>query len=668
MASVNFPIGEQRSSLRKYLLTGGIALLTTAALWPLLGRNASAFLPHWYCFLGDRPLIYSHLLADLVIGLSYVAISVTLAWIVYRANRTIPFHWLFLAFGTFIIACGATHFMEVVTLFKPLYWLAAYVKGITAAASLATAVALPLVTPKILQHVEAAALSEDRGVRLQAANRELERKAEELKEVDQLKTGLIAQRAANLGTWEWRPNDNRVLWSETVETMHGLAPGTFGGDYASWMATVHPDDREHVAAAVDAALRSGLYDVEYRTLRADGTSYWTAARGKVSFDEQGHPTRMLGICMDVDSRKRTNVELERQARVLDLANDAILVLDAAGRITFWNRGAEQLYGWLRGEAAGRDAHELLQTEFPQSPEAIEAQVSSRGEWQGELKHLTRDGKALVIASRWSPYVDENGNRLGTFEINRDVTAQKLSEDALRRSEKLAAAGRLAATIAHEINNPLEAVTNLIYLIGTDAALQPSSREFLELAQRELQRVSQLTKQTLGFYRDNSRPEAVDVGQMLEEVVGIYAGRLQAKVIQVEKRYGTGDVMQAVAGEVRQVFSNLIANAVDALPQGGRLTLRILYHRQDGRRGVRVTIADNGSGIAAEHRANIFEPFFTTKKDVGTGLGLWVAQQIVAKYGGDIRVRSRVTPGASGTIFRMFFPEAMAGNQSSAQCA
>jgi hypothetical protein len=174
---------------------------------------------------GNRPLIYTHLVSDLLIGLSYVAISVTLAWIVYRARRGIPFHWLFLAFGMFIIACGATHFMEVTTLFKPLYWLSAYVKAITAAASLATAVALPLVTPNILQQVEAAALSEQRRVRLESANRELARAASELQELDQLKNNFVAQRAANLGTWEWRMADNRVTWSETVETMHGLPRG-----------------------------------------------------------------------------------------------------------------------------------------------------------------------------------------------------------------------------------------------------------------------------------------------------------------------------------------------------------------------------------------------------------------------------------------------------------
>jgi PAS domain S-box-containing protein len=669
MASSSFPVTAQRSALRKYLLTGIVALLATAALWPILGRGSSFYMPHWYCFMGDQPLIYTHLVSDLVIGLSYVAISVTLAWIVHRAHRTIPFHWLFLAFGMFIIACGGTHFMEVVTLFKPLYWLSAYVKGVTAVASLATAIALPLVTPSILAHVESASVSEERRVKLEAANRELERAAADLKELDQLKTSLVAQRAADLGTWEWQPPSNRVVWSETVETMHGLVPGSFDGRFESWLATVHQDDRERVRAAVATALKSGDYDVEYRTVRPDGSAYWTAARGRVSFDQHGQPTRMVGSCMDIDARKRAGMALAQQARVLDLANDAILVLDTAGCITFWNRGAERLYGWSKEQATGQNAHDLLRTEFPQPLETIEAEVWKNGQWQGELKHTTRAGVQVIVTSLWNPHVDEDGRRLGIFEINRDITAQKRAEEALRRSEKLAAAGRLAATIAHEINNPLEAVTNLIYLIGNDPSVGAGSREYLQMAERELHRVSQLTKQTLGFYRSNSRPEWIDVGEMLNEVVSIYSGRLQSKGVQVEKRYDGGEVVQAVAGELRQVFSNLVANAIDALPHGGRLTLRLYRQQRNGRRGVRVTVADTGSGIAPEHRDSIFEPFFTTKKDIGTGLGLWVAQEIVTKHGGQIRFRSRVAAGTSWTVFSVFLPEFTAQDQTtSAQCA
>ncbi len=668
MVSPSFPIAEQRSSLRKYLLTGMLALLATAALWPLLGRGTSAFLPHWYCFLGDRPLIYTHLVSDLLIGFSYVAISMTLAWIVYRANRGVPFHWLFLAFGTFIIACGGTHFMEVVTLFKPLYWLSAYVKGITAAASLATAVALPLVTPNILAHIESASLSEERRIRLEAANRELERATQEVSELDQLKTSLVAQRAVNLGTWEWRPLEDRVLWSEAVEKMHGLAPASYSGNYQGWIETVYSLDRAKVQAAVDSGLRTGLCDVEYRALRPDGATCWLAARGKVFFDERGRPVRMVGICIDIDARKRTSLALEQQARVLDLANDAILVLDSSGRITFWNRGAERLYGWSKEQAVGRKAQNLLHTEFPVSYEAVEAALAAHGHWQGELKHVTRSGVQVVVASRWTVHEDENGRRVGTFEINRDITAHKQAEEALRRSEKLAATGRLAATIAHEINNPLEAVTNLVYLIGSDSTLDAASREYVELAQRELQRVAHLTKQTLGFYRDTSRPGSVDPGEMLDEVVAIYGARLQSKGIQVEKRYHNAEAPYTIPGETRQVFGNLVANAVDALSSGGKLVLRIAAAERGGHRGVRITIADNGSGIPAENRPNIFEPFFTTKKDVGTGLGLWVAQEIVSKYGGNIRVRSRVGAALHGTVFTIFLPEATEEDQTAAQCA
>ncbi len=668
MASLQVPIPAPRNSFRKYLLTALIALLGTAALWPVLGRDTSAFLPHWYCFLGDRPLIYTHLVSDLIIGLSYVAISVTLAWIVHRAHRGIPFHWLFLAFGTFIIACGGTHFMEVVTLFKPVYWLSAYVKGVTAAASLATAIALPLVTPKILAQVDAVALSEERRVRFENANRELVRASQELHELDQLKTSLVAQRAVDLGTWEWQPMQDRILWSDAVERIHGLSYKSFGGDFQAWMNTVHPEDRDRVRSALENAWRSGLFDIEYRALHPDGGSHWTAARGKVSFDAHGRPARMLGICMDIDARKKASLELEQQARVLDLANDAIFVLDPGGRITFWNRGAEQLYGWTKEEATGRNAHDLLRTEFPVPFGLIEAALAGQGHWQGELKHTTRSGAQVIVASRWSVHVDELGRRLGTFEINRDISAQKLAEEALRRSEKLAAAGRLAATIAHEINNPLEAVTNLIYLVGNNCALDPASREYLAMADRELQRVAHLTRQTLGFYREGSQRERLHPAEMMDEAVSIYSGRLQAKAIEVEKRYAPRDHMGTVPGEIRQVFANLIANAIDALPQSGKLVLRIAPGAQDGATGVRVTVADNGIGIPPENRTSIFEPFFTTKKDVGTGLGLWVAQEIVTKHGGKIRVRSRVGPGLSGTVFTIYLPQSAAEDHTTAQCA
>lgn len=654
LESANFPLEVPNGGVRKYVMVGVLALLATAVMLPLLSRRSDGFLPHWYCFLGNKSLILTHLLSDVTIGLSYTAISVVLAYIVHRTYRRIPFHWLFLAFGTFIIACGGTHFMEAITLFKPMYWASGYLKVITALASLATAIALPLVTPQILAGVDAAAQSDVRRQQLETANRDLERATQDLRELDRLRTGLFAQRAANVGSWEVIPDSRRVIWSEAVEVIHGLVPGSFGGNVDSWLATVHADDRERVGRRIEEAFSSGEMQADYRTMRPDGSSSWTAASGKVIFDERGRPKRMLGVSMDVDARKRTELELQKQARVLDLANDAIMVLDNEGHITFWNRGAEQLYGWERQEVLGRRSHDLLQTEFPVPLSEITAELQRTGEWRGELVHTARSGSEVTVASRWTYQLDDNGEPIGTFEINRDITAQKLADDALRRSEKLAATGRLAATIAHEINNPLEAITNLLYLAQTDPGMPNSTRDLLVAADGELQRVAQLTKQTLGFYRESARTEPIEIGELLDGVLSLYEGRMNSKAIRVERGFVPGKIGYQVPGDIRQVVANLVANAIDALPHRGELAVRASVAR-GAARGLRITVADNGQGVATEYRENIFEAFFTTKKDVGTGLGLWVANEIVRKYNGRIRLHTRVRSGASGTVFGIFLP-------------
>jgi PAS domain S-box-containing protein len=637
---------------RGYIAAGVLAVLATAALSPVLLRDP--YMPHWYCFLGDRGLLATHLVTDIIIGLSYTAIAVTLALLVHRSYGRLRFHWLVLAFGTFSIACGATHYLEAVTLFKPVYWLSGYVKILTALASLGTAIALPLVSPQILAAIDAASLSEERRRQLETANRELARATMDLQELDRLKTTFVAQRAANIGSWELLPESGRMHWSEPVEIMHGLAPGTFGGTLADALATVHPEDRERVRRHLAESLIGGGLQVDYRVVQPDGRVSWVAARGKFVLDAGGRPPRILGVSIDIDARKRTELELQKQTRVLDLASDAILVLDPESRITFWNRGAEQLYGWPRQEALGENAHQLLRTEFPTSPAEIRAALAEHGEWHGELVHTTRAGRKVTVASRWTPQVDESGALIGTFEINRDITAQKSAEEALRRSEKLAATGRLAATIAHEINNPLEAVTNLIYLARTDESLSSNTREFLAMADQELLRVSQLAKQTLGFYHDHQIADAVEAGPMLESVLALYAGRVRAKSLRVEHRYASGAEQELVPSETRQVIANLVANAIDASSPGGRLVvgLRCLSARPAG---VLISVADTGSGIPRELWTAIFEPFYTTKKDVGTGLGLWVSDEIVRKYGGRIRVRSSTRPGASGTVFGVFLP-------------
>jgi two-component system, NtrC family, sensor kinase len=229
---------------------------------------------------------------------------------------------------------------------------------------------------------------------------------------------------------------------------------------------------------------------------------------------------------------------------------------------------------------------------------------------------------------------------------------------LRENQKLISLGRLAASIAHEINNPLEAVTNLLYLMGEDQAVPESARGYLALAQSELGRVAQISRQTLNFSRESTGPVATRIDTVLDEVLSLYSRRIAEKDLHIEREYESSDQAVVFPGEMRQVFSNIIVNAVDASSARGRLRLRIRSAHSwtdPGVRGVRATVGDNGCGIDPDVQRRLGEPFFTTKGQRGTGLGLWVTRSIVLRYGGEIHLRSSVEPGRRGTVFSVFLP-------------
>jgi two-component system, NtrC family, sensor kinase len=229
--------------------------------------------------------------------------------------------------------------------------------------------------------------------------------------------------------------------------------------------------------------------------------------------------------------------------------------------------------------------------------------------------------------------------------------------ALRENHKMVTIGRLAGSIAHEINNPLESITNLMFLIGNDHKLSAESRNYLQMAQHELNRVIQISKQTLNFYRETPAPVRADMVELLEEVLVLYARRIGEKQLLVMREYDARTPVTVFPGEMRQVFSNLISNAIEASRTGGKLRLRVrsATHWIDGGvRGVRISIADDGSGIDPQIRARLGEPFFTTKGQSGTGLGLWVTQSILNRYGGDMRLHSSIGD-RHGTVFSIFLP-------------
>lgn len=290
--------------------------------------------------------------------------------------------------------------------------------------------------------------------------------------------------------------------------------------------------------------------------------------------------------------------------------------------------------------------------------AIGQALAGKGDFETEYRTTFPDGTLHWIGARGRALFDEAGRPDRMLGIGMDITTRKLAEDALRRSEKLAAAGRLAATIAHEINNPLEAVTNLLFLLRQTDSWNADSRAYVSQAEHQLARIAHVTRQTLGFYRDTTSPRLMDLPKIVEDVLSLYLPRIQAKNIGLLREYDENVQVTGMAGEVRQVVSNLVANAIDAMSEHGKLRIRVhccKERRNSDHPGGRIVIADTGAGISPAQRKKLFEPFYTTKQDVGTGLGLWVSREIVQKHGGTIALRSCVAPGRTGTVFSIFLP-------------
>jgi signal transduction histidine kinase len=251
---------------------------------------------------------------------------------------------------------------------------------------------------------------------------------------------------------------------------------------------------------------------------------------------------------------------------------------------------------------------------------------------------------------------ESRVRARTAELENEIEKRRAMERSAFEAEKLATTGRLAATIAHEINNPLEAVANLIYLIESDTSLPPQTREHARVAQRELSRVSHIAKQTLSFYRDSGRPGTFSIISALEEVIELYRPKARSRNLLVRLITRNGEVqVQGYIGEFRQVASNLLLNAIDASPPGETIVVRVRRADASGNAGVRITFADRGPGIQKQVQGKLFQPFFTTKEQRGTGLGLWVALGIVTRHGGNIQVASSTRAERHGTCVSVWLP-------------
>ncbi len=381
--------------------------------------------------------------------------------------------------------------------------------------------------------------------------------------------------------------------------------------------------------------------------------YWNYSYSAIY--ERGEVSGVLVICREVTAtilaaRERDAIA-ERLHQVLDATTDSVLSIDRRWRITYMNPPALKAVGPM-ADAVGQN----FWTTFPaavydNSPFLEHYNRAMDERTEGEFEAFYPEPLNIWVQVQVRP--TDNGIVL----FFRDTTEQRKATAALLQTEKLAAVGRLAASIAHEINNPLESVTNLLFLARRSENL-PEVQDYLETAERELRRVSVISNQTLRFYKQSTKSSSVHCDELFESVLSVYHGRLVNSHVHVETRKGAQAAVVCFKDEIRQVLHNLVANAIDALhPTGGRLLLRSRETTdwRTGRKGCLLTVADTGAGISPHVLTKMYDAFYTTKGIGGTGLGLWVSQEIVHRHHGRLRARSAQTERRRGTVFQLFLP-------------
>jgi PAS domain S-box-containing protein len=343
--------------------------------------------------------------------------------------------------------------------------------------------------------------------------------------------------------------------------------------------------------------------------------------------------------------------------------EAVITADEHGRVAFINSAAEALIGLTNSETLSQPLSKVLVLVDEKTREPISdlskifTEMVDSDPLFGSSILRRADSHNLYVEQSIAPIV--TGETFsGVVVILRDMSERRRSEAALRSSERLALLGRLAATIAHEIRNPLDAVMNTIYLLRTSTRIDEEGRSFVLTAEEELKRIAQITHQLLAFNRESTKPIETDVSELFDGVLKLFAPKITSAGITIRPQLNETEQVVALPGELRQVFSNLIANAIDVLPKGGVIAIKISNSQEyglRGREGVRITVADNGPGIPESVRESLFTPFFTTKGEKGTGLGLWVSRGIVTKHEGTMQLRSTTEGSRRGTVFSIFLP-------------
>ncbi len=467
--------------------------------------------------------------------------------------------------------------------------------------------------------------------------------------------------------------DGRITYANTRFLKYigeRFAPAASLGD-DGWLGAFFEEDRARVVERWTRSVETGEdYDCEARLIRdSDGAVRWWRLRALPMRGDDGAIMSWLGVADEIHEQRQSKKKLQREREAVERQRQELEVIyDAAPvglalfepkefRYLRVSKRQAEIIGLPQEEIIGKRFQDIATTDVV--PELLSR--VARGETVRDATFATefrgKPGDVRSFTVNYAPVLDVAGNVRAISCAVQEITHIRRAEAALVQSEKLAAVGRLASSISHEINNPLEAVTNLLYLAAAEPGLSEAGKEYVQMAEDEVRRVSQIATQTLRFHRQQNNPTQVTPAQLVDPVLNLFQGRLVNSRVHVEAAYSTVRTVLCFENDIRQILNNLIANAIDAMRGGGRLLVRA-HNARDLRSdspGVRITVADTGQGMDEATLNRVFEPFYTTKGLNGNGLGLWISRGIVERHQGQLRVRSTRDERIHGTIFSMFLP-------------
>jgi PAS domain S-box-containing protein len=694
----------------------GLLALTcaTAAVWlssrALLSTN---FLPHWYCFVGNTRLLWTTVIADLLIGLSYVAISTTLAWLVRRAGRELPYSGFFWAFGLFIVSCGVTHFFEILTVWKPVYWLSAAAKVITAAASVGTAIVLIVAADDIVDFVRTAR---------EAASR---RGSERFRALIQATPMPVISSDLDGNVTAWNPAAERVFGWRAEEVL-------------GKPAEIVPQDKAHEITELSQKTVSGEVTLGLETIRVNrqGLRFPASVSSAPVFDEDGTVSGTVRVIEDISERKKTELELREKSAVLTAVTQALTDFLDSGN---WSAASQHLlrfaiqqtqseYGFLgvilEGPVLRVLAHDGVTWDLKLNRALYEEKMRQQAEvGYFELTHIHNllgevigKGEPVIsnspksdprsggmpaghppmhaflgvpifkgqqavgligVANRPDGYTGQEVRYLETMSqatgvlydnyrqslrhIALEAQREKL-EAQVRQAQKMEVLGRLAGGVAHDFNNLLMVMGGSSELLERLLPKDSTARVYLDQIQRTTEKAAAITRQLLAFSRKQVLEiRAMDLHAALTASEFMLPRLLGSDIELTFRHEASNSWILSDPAQIEQVIMNLAVNSRDAMPEGGRLTVSTRNvegpleggDSAENQAWVVLEVDDTGTGMDEQTRARIFEPFFTTKPDgKGTGLGLATVYGIVKQIGGHIHVES--TPG-QGTRFEIYFP-------------